>query len=129
LGVTVYRCGSCGEELVSIPRLAELHRALASAVISKHAMLTAEEVRFLRTHLDKSSEEFAQLVGVSREQVSRWEHGATLSATADRLIRLLVAQTDEMHFDVTELTEISATAEPLGLVRLENKASAWRPAA
>lgn len=49
VGVEVSRCGHCGQYEVAIPRIEELHRALASALVRKSARLTPAEIRFLRT--------------------------------------------------------------------------------
>jgi putative zinc finger/helix-turn-helix YgiT family protein len=90
-GVEVTRCGSCGAESVAIPRIAQLHRALASIFVTQHRMLAPIEIRFLRKHIGLSGADFAQRMGVARETVSRWETGAsTIGAVADRLLRLLV---------------------------------------
>lgn len=91
-GVEVSRCGKCGEYEVAIPRLEDLHRAIAHAVISKCERLTPAEIRFLRQQMSWSGAEFAAHMGARRETVSRWENGsAPMGPASDRLLRMIVA--------------------------------------
>ena len=90
-GVEVARCRQCGRESIAIPRIAQLHRAIAEAFVSQRRMLAPSEIRFLRKHIGLSGSDFAQRMGVARETVSRWETGAQpMGAVADRLLRMLV---------------------------------------
>lgn len=56
----------------------------------KGIALSGAELRFLRKRVAKSSKDFAQLLGVTSEQYSRIENGATLKPSNDKLARLLV---------------------------------------
>lgn len=95
MNLEVMVCQNCGEKEYMIPRIEDLHRLLARVVINKPGRLTGDEIRFLRTHLGYSSGDFARRMGVTIEQVSRWEHEkSAMSATAERLLRLLVAYTE-----------------------------------
>lgn len=90
-GVEVTRCEGCGKEGVAIPRIGQLHSVLAAAFVAQPRMLAPVEVRFLRKHIGLSMADFAQMMGVARETVSRWETGASpMGAVADRLLRLFV---------------------------------------
>ncbi|MGD0092118.1 MAG: type II TA system antitoxin MqsA family protein [Planctomycetota bacterium] len=90
--VEVRRCLACGAEDVVIPRIEELHRLLAKALLHKPGRLTGPEVRYLRKYLGWSSEDFAACMGVVRETISRWENGhEPMSPQAERLLRLAVA--------------------------------------
>jgi putative zinc finger/helix-turn-helix YgiT family protein len=90
-GVEVTHCEGCGKEGIAIPRIGQLHRVLAEAIVRQRRMLAPVEIRFLRKHIGLSAEDFAQRMGVARETVSRWETGAKpMGAVADRLLRLLV---------------------------------------
>jgi putative zinc finger/helix-turn-helix YgiT family protein len=94
LNVDTRSCPECGEREVVIPKITKLHELIARALIQDASPLTPEEVRFLRKWLGYSSADFALYMGVRPETVSRWENPAAaypLSATADRLLRLLVA--------------------------------------
>ena len=90
-GVEVTRCESCGKEGIAIPRIGQLHRVLADVIVRQRRMLAPVEIRYLRKHIGLSAADFAQMMGVARETVSRWETGAQpMGAVADRLLRLLV---------------------------------------
>ena len=90
-GVEVTRCQGCGKEGMAIPRIGQLHRVLADAFVRQRRMLAPVEIRYLRKHIGLSAGDFAQMMGVARETVSRWETGAQpMGAVADRLLRLLL---------------------------------------
>ena len=90
-GVETRSCKNCGEREVAIPNIEGLHRALAQALICRASLLTGAEVRFLRKFLGYSGQDFARLMGVTAETVSRWENGKKpLGPVADRTLRLLV---------------------------------------
>lgn len=91
-GVEVRRCGQCGEEEVVIPRIEDLHRAIALSVIRRSPHFKPEEIKFLRKYLGWSGADYARRMGVTSETVSRWEKGVLpMGTTADRALRLAVA--------------------------------------
>ncbi|MDQ7797886.1 MAG: type II toxin-antitoxin system MqsA family antitoxin [Candidatus Edwardsbacteria bacterium] len=91
--VEICNCKKCGEQTVSIPKIEELHRVIAFAVIKKKERLSAEEIRFLRKYLGWSGKDFAEYMGVAPETVSRWENDKeSMGPVADRLLRLIIAQ-------------------------------------
>jgi len=91
--VEIRNCKKCGEQTVSIPKIEELHRVIAFAVIKKKERLSAEEIRFLRKYLGWSGKDFAEHMGVAPETVSRWENDReSMGPVADRLLRLIIAQ-------------------------------------
>lgn len=129
-GITVYRCPSCGEFEVEIPRVTELHQVLAAAIVAKRSGLVPQEARFLRNFLLWQEEQLAQHMGVSAEAVSRWEAGAEpMGPVADRLLRLLVAsRLPESLPPIETVAHISDEMTPLALeVRAES--DGWREAA
>ena len=90
LGLEYRVCPSCGEEERIMPRLAQLHRVIAEALAEKRARLTGAEIRFLRKHLGWSGGDFAEVMGVRGESVSRWENEKEpMGSTAERLLRLM----------------------------------------
>lgn len=90
--VAVHRCPACGYFEVEIPRINDLHRALARTFAGSRGRLRGAEVRFLRKHLAWNGVEFARSMGVEPETVSRWESGKqAMNPTAERLLRLCVA--------------------------------------
>jgi transcriptional regulator with XRE-family HTH domain len=91
VGIDVYTCPKCHAEAPIIPRVAQLHSAVADGLIRQPRMLKGSEIRFLRKHAGLPAREFAKLVGVSAEHLSRIENGHTesLGKPTDRLVRAL----------------------------------------
>ena len=66
-------------------------RAIAASIVTDPYRLGAAEVRFLRTFLGWQGTELAQVLGVTKVSVSRWETGkAEMSSAADRALRFAV---------------------------------------
>jgi putative transcriptional regulator len=75
-GIEVSRCGKCGEFEVGIPRIEDLHRAIAEAVIAKKDRLIPEEIRFLRKHLGWTGAQFTAHFGAgagNRVPLGEWK--------------------------------------------------------
>ena len=109
--VEVSRCGHCGEYAVAIPRLEEMHQALARAVATKAERLSADEIRFLRKHLGWSGADFAAHFAVTPQTVSRWENGKQdMGPVAERLLRLCALSGEPMK-DYSVLKQV-AVSEP-----------------
>jgi putative transcriptional regulator len=94
--------------------MAQLHRAIAHAVIQKKSALTGDELRYLRKHLGYSGRDFAEVVGSRPETVTRWERGdLDVPAQLDRLVRLMVAHNDrELDYSLEALRAVGEHAEP-----------------
>lgn len=71
--IKVRTCEKCGNKLVSIPKIEELHRAIAVAFIKQKKRLSRDEIIFLRKYLGWSKADFAKKLRVKPAQVSRWE--------------------------------------------------------
>ncbi len=128
--VQVCHCPSCGVELVSLPRLGELHRAIALALISKPARLTSAEIKFLRKALGWSGAEFARNLHVDPATVSRWESPRTtqlMSSSNELLLRLAVAHSNQMvDYEVDKLAEVAVgAARPLKMM-IRRKKAGWK---
>jgi transcriptional regulator with XRE-family HTH domain len=80
-----------GLQSAVIPCLPSLMEAIGKVLVEKSTALTSDELRFLRKRLRYASKVFAKLVGVSEEQYSRLENGATITPTMERLVRLIYA--------------------------------------
>src|SRR5258708_1897130 len=92
IGIKYKVCPVCGEQSADIPAIKQLMQVIARAIVDNEASLTGAEIRFLRKRLGKKSSELAKLVGVSVEQVSRWENDHNPpGGSADRLIRIYYA--------------------------------------
>lgn len=89
--IQLLKCPKCGAIDPIIPRFKHLFYFLARLVLKKESILCGEEIHFLRLHLGMNAKEFADLVGVDKSTLSRWEHDRQrISPTNDRLIRLIV---------------------------------------
>lgn len=74
-GVPVSRCGHCGHYEATVPNLERLHGALARLLAEQPHRLTPQQVRFMRKWKGWSGKDFAGIMGVTPETVSRWENG------------------------------------------------------
>ena len=89
--IEVMKCAHCGNQDPVIPRLTELIRFLAAAVVKQPCPLAGEQIRFLRKQLDKNGETFARLIGVDKTTLSKWENNQiSVGPNSDRLIRAVV---------------------------------------
>ncbi len=91
-GIAVYVCQQCQGEAPVIPRIGQLHRVIADALLHKPELLSGQELRFLRKHAGLPAQKFADLLEVRPEHLSRIENGHTkaLGKPTDRLARALV---------------------------------------
>jgi putative zinc finger/helix-turn-helix YgiT family protein len=95
-GIEYEECPQCGNVAGVFPAPISLLQTLTKAVVTKPSPLTGAEIRYLRKGLRKKATDFGQLVGVSSEQVSRWENDRNSpEKAADKLIRVLASKTDE----------------------------------
>ncbi|MBK7927695.1 MAG: helix-turn-helix domain-containing protein [Bryobacterales bacterium] len=95
-GVELIRCSQCGNEDPVIPRLNQLMRVLALAVVCKPYRLRGEDVRFLRKYLKMTSDEFARLLHIDKTNLSKWENNHDrIGPQSDRLIRMMAVALGE----------------------------------
>jgi putative zinc finger/helix-turn-helix YgiT family protein len=89
IGIKYKVCKTCAGQAADIPAIKQLMQVIARAVVESEAPLTGPEIRFLRKRLGKKSSEFGRLIGVTAEQVSRWENEHNPpERSADKLIRV-----------------------------------------
>jgi putative zinc finger/helix-turn-helix YgiT family protein len=133
LGVPVHRCPECGDFEVEIPRIEELNRTLAGAIIRKPRRLSAAEIRFLRKSLGWSGTDFARQIGVDPATVSRWETGAQdMGQVADRFLRLLVSvRTPIENYSLDDLADLRDAPPPRDAppLKLKQSATGWHAVA
>lgn len=90
VGVKYHVCTTCGNQAAELPALSNLLDRIAAAVTESSRPLSGRQIKFLRKYLWKSAQNFADLIGVSREQVSRWENNRNRpEPSTDKLIRML----------------------------------------
>jgi DNA-binding transcriptional regulator YiaG len=89
-------CDQCGNVDPIIPRVNDLMRLLAVAVIAKPYRLTGDEIRFLRKYLRMTGDEFGRLLHINRTNLSKWENDEDkVGAQSDRLIRTIALSLGE----------------------------------
>ena len=90
-GIDVYTCPKCHVEMPIIPRAAELQACIADRLVRKSGLLKGDEIRFLRKYAGLPAQNFARLIRISPEHLSRIENGHTdnLGKPTDMLIRAL----------------------------------------
>ena len=89
-------CKACGNIDPIIPRLNDLMRAIAAAIVSKPYRLTGSEARFLRKHLQMTADAFSRVLHVDKTTISKWENDEDpIGEQSDLLIRGIVLLADE----------------------------------
>jgi len=111
-GIDVFRC-SCGEEIINIPAIPELHYLIALELIKKKSLLSNREIRFLRKNMGLTGKVLSKYIGVDNATLSRWENNVqTIDKSHDRLLRLIYSNikgipSDEIkHLIREEFTDI-----------------------
>jgi putative zinc finger/helix-turn-helix YgiT family protein len=94
-GIEIIACKHCKNEDPIIPRVNDLMRLLAVAVIAKPHRLVGEEVRFIRKYLGMTGDEFSRLLDIDKTSLSKWENNDDpVGATNDRLMRVMALALD-----------------------------------
>jgi putative zinc finger/helix-turn-helix YgiT family protein len=86
--VTVYRCAACGSTAPEIPAIEPLHTLIAISLLQKEALLSGEEVRFLRKVAGLTQAELAEIMGVHQTRPTKWETDSEpIGKENDRVLR------------------------------------------
>jgi putative zinc finger/helix-turn-helix YgiT family protein len=125
--VEVRRCQECGAHELVLQNVAELHRAIAHAVIQKPASLSGAEIRFLRTYLGWSGADFAAHMGFDPSTVSKWENDKDgIGPSSDRVLRLMILHRAPVeNYSLDELMKIENRRAPPWEVKLRPKNRGW----
>jgi putative zinc finger/helix-turn-helix YgiT family protein len=135
--VPAWVCPNNHEE-IEIPAVTQLHELLAHLIIRKPAILTGNEIKFLRRRVGIQAKEFALRIGLTPVSLSRFETGQRrISRRIDLLIRLsaaaLIASRDNKPFPA-DLAPLVRTLEAwdIGRHRLRHVDAAvpdheWEP--
>lgn len=113
--IEVRRCPECGEEEVVIPKIEELHSVIAKSISKRPGQIQPREIRFLRTFLGYSSVDFARLLGVAPETVSRWENlrkPQKMARPSERFLRMLAQYAEPSRTYDLEQILLSDSAPP-----------------
>jgi DNA-binding transcriptional regulator YiaG len=130
-GIDVLTCRACKSVSPIIPRLPALHRAIALSLARKNGSLTGQEIRFLRKAAGLSAVNFASLLMVEPETLSRTENNRqVLKPSMDKLARAIAIQKIDPETATEILLSLIATMKDartrLPVFRFER---AWKTAA
>jgi DNA-binding transcriptional regulator YiaG len=116
-GVKRRTCPNCTNEVLTIPRTAELHQTIAAALAAKPMALTGAELRFLRKQLGWSADDLAANLLLPIEKVVAWEDDlAPIPSLAEEMLRRWAISKPKV--------ESYTPAEPLSL-SLNPTAEGW----
>ena len=89
--VSGYSCQEIdGTEYVSIKVVEGLWKAIGISIATEHSVISPQEIRFLRTHMELTQEELARKLGTEAQTLARWEKSQTkLQGPADLALRTL----------------------------------------
>ncbi|MBF0324242.1 MAG: helix-turn-helix domain-containing protein [Alphaproteobacteria bacterium] len=112
-----------GDEVVTIPNVNGLHKAIALAIIGRPGLMTGKELRFLRTEMGMTQAELATCIHKEPQSVGRWERGEVggIDPNAETLIRLLAREKLglELHASVAQLTGYSVATAKLPPIEID----------
>jgi len=108
-------------EGVLIKNISGLHKAIGCFLATQKKTLNAKELRFLRKHMDLTQSELGKLVGLSSQQVARWEKGESeITSAAENLIRVLfIEEFRKNSIKVRDLLELLEVQDDLDDGRYE----------
>lgn len=88
-GIEVRQCAKCDVRVPVIPKIEQLHKAIAKYLVFKKELLGGSEIRFLRKNAGLAANAFAALLGLDPSHLSRVENGklGNLGAATDKLAR------------------------------------------
>ena len=114
--VAATRCASCGEETYAGNELAAFDLSVAGE-LARHGEISPEAFGFMRRALGMRALELAELMDVTNETISRWEHGKqSLDHRAVALLASIVL--DRLEGRTTTLDRMKALLKPEPLPRL-----------
>jgi putative zinc finger/helix-turn-helix YgiT family protein len=114
--VKATRCAECGERTYAGDDLGAFDLAVAGE-LARHGQVSAEAFSFTRRALGMRALELAELLDVTNETISRWEHGKqSLDRRAVALLASIVL--DRLEGRTTTLDRLKALLKPERLPRL-----------
>lgn len=91
-------------EGLSIKNLDQLHKAIGCYLANQKKALSGKELRFLRKQMNLTQSDLGNLLGLSSQQVARWEKGeSAISGPADLLVRAFFIQHAGNKLDLRKL--------------------------
>ena len=91
---------------ISIHYLDGLHRAIGKNLVTQKKELSGKELRFLRKEMDLTQAELGRFIGLSSQQIARWEKAqSAISGPADYLLRKLYLEHIHGKLSLKELID------------------------
>lgn len=82
-----------GDEVIQIPYVNALHRAIAEAILEQSSSMAGKELRFLRSEMGFTQAELGEIVNVDKQTVGRWERDETpINGAAETIIRKMAGE-------------------------------------
>ncbi len=95
-------CDADGEEVVCIPAIGALHKAISEGILRREGAMSGKELRFLRTEMGMTQAELGQLLHRDAQTIARWEkEEIPIDGNADTVVRRLAAEKLDIDLDVT----------------------------
>jgi putative transcriptional regulator len=121
-------------EAISVNNIDCLHKAIGLYLISTVKDLSGEEIRFIRHEMLMSQKTLSILLGVSEQEIRRWENGKVkISKPSESLLRLLYREhiNDGGGKIASILKQISYLEVQINEMRFvfKNKKNEWHAAA
>lgn len=89
---------------IAVKNVDALLRAIGCKLATEKNSLNSKELRFLRNQMELTQSELGKFVGLSVQQVARWEKGEySIPSPAERLVRLLFIQHAGGNVDLRQL--------------------------
>ena len=99
-----------GEKVIMIPAIGLLHQAITEGVINNAGILNGKEIRFLRTEMEKTQAELAEILHCDSQTIARWEKDEhAISPALDMIIRQLVSE--ELGIPLAHKDDIKALSQ------------------
>jgi DNA-binding transcriptional regulator YiaG len=128
-GIDVEECKACDVEYPTIPRLPELHRAIAGVLGTKQGQLSGDELRFMRKVAGFSAKDFAALLMIEPESLSRAENGSGLGAPSDKLARAIALAALGTESVKAVLLRIASDMQRIKKLEFRCDRNGWKAAA
>lgn len=111
-----------GEEVITIPFINKLLKAIAQEIINHKKGMSGAELRYLRTGMELTQAELAVLVHKDKQTIGRWERGENeMDGTTEAVIRRLAIEKLGLGsgLDMEELTRRSVPTAETQPIRLD----------
>jgi len=119
-GILAYKCPNCNKFYPIIPNVKKLHELIAQYLVNKQSPLSGKELIFLRKQLGFKAKDFADMLGVTKVTVSRWENkDGPIGVGCDRFIRVLYTNRllrSKCEIAMPEITRLKSEIKETSLI-------------